>query len=147
MKKIFTLIAATILTVASFAADHRPTVTLRSSQNYQVVIDGRTIFARNGIMDLSGLRRGRHMIQVYQMNRGLGLGGIIFGRTKRLVDVEQFSLRNSDVNIYVDFRGQVRISEERFGRDRRDNDWNDWGRDRDNGHDRDNDHRDRNRNF
>src|SRR6185503_6030736 len=129
--------------VATFAADRRPTVTLRSSQNYQVVIDGRTIFARNGIMDLSGLRRGRHMIQVYQMNRGLGLGGIIFGRTKRLVDVEQFSLRNSDVNIYVDFRGQVRISEERFGRDRRDNDWNDWGRDRDNGHDRDNDHRDR----
>ena len=147
MKKIFTLIAATILTVASFAADHRPTVTLRSSRNYQIVIDGQSIFARNGMVDLSGMRRGRHTIQVYELNRGLGLGGIIFGRTKRLVDVSQFSLRNADVNIYIDFRGQVRISEERFGRDRRDNDWNDWDRDRDYGHDRDNDHRDRNRNL
>jgi hypothetical protein len=146
MKKFFTLIAATVLTVASFAADHRPVVTLQSSRNYQVVIDGQTIFSRNGIMDLSGLRRGSHSIKVFEMNRGIGFGGFSFGRMKRLVDASTFFLGNNDVDINVDFRGRIRIIEDRYGRDQRDHDWNN-GRDRDYGHDRSQDNRDWNRNF
>jgi len=148
MKKIFTLIAATLLTVASFAADHRPVVTLKSRGNYQVVIDGQSFYTRDGIMDLSGIRRGQHSIKVYEMNRGLGFGGFSFGRFKRLVDASFFEVTNCDLNINIDFRGQIRIFEDRFGRDRRNNDWdNDYGHDRGYGHDRSNDNRDWNRNF
>ena len=116
MKKIFTLIAATILTVATFAADHRPSVSLKSRGNYEIVIDGRSYFTRNGVMDLSNIRKGRHSIKVYEVSRVFS-----FLRTKKLVDASTFMLGNRDIDINVDFRGQIRISEERFGRDR----WND----------------------
>jgi len=136
MKKIFTLIAATVLTVATFAADHRPVVTLRSSRNYEIVIDGRSYFSNDGFMDLSNLRRGYHRIQVFEMNRRMGnpfggLGGIILRRGKRLVDESNFELRNRDIDIRIDFRGQIRIAEERNGR-------GGWDNNRD--HDRDYDH-------
>ena len=133
MKKIFTLIAATFLTVATFAADHRPSVSIRSRGNYEVVIDGRSYISRNGMMDLSNLRKGQHSIKVYELSRTF-----MFMKTKRLVDASFFQLRNRDLDIYVDFRGQIRISEDRRDRDRWDNDrdWNN-GRDRDYGHDRD----------
>jgi hypothetical protein len=132
MKKIFTLIAATFLTVAVFAADHRPSVTIKSKGNYEVVIDGRSYFSRNGMLDLSHLRKGQHSIKVYEIGRSF-----MFMKTKRLVDASTFRLKNKDIDILVDFRGQIRISEERFGRDRvidrgyndHDRDWND-GRNR-----------------
>jgi hypothetical protein len=132
MKKIFTLIAATILTVATFAADRRPSVTVKSRGNYEIVIDGRSYFTRNGMLDLSHLRKGQHNVKVYELNRS-----ILFMRSKRLVDASTFQLRNKDIDILVDFRGKIRISEERFGRDR----WIDDG-------DRFDNHRDdRNRRF
>ncbi len=148
MKKIFTLIAATVITVASFAADHGPVVTLKSSRSYQVVIDGQSFFTRHGIMDLSGIRRGQHSIKVFEINRGLGFGGFSFGRFKRLVDASHFEVTNCDLSINIDYRGQIRIFEDRLGRDGRDNDWNNgYSRDRDYGHDRSHDDRDWNRNF
>jgi len=125
MKKIFTLIAATLITVATFAADHRPVVSLKSRGNYEIVIDGRSYFTRNGMMDLTHLRRGPHSIKVFEVSRPF-----MFMRTKRLVDASSFELRNRDLDISVNFRGQIHISEERSGRDR----WND--RDNDYGHDR-----------
>ncbi|TMI74364.1 MAG: hypothetical protein E6H09_05475 [Bacteroidetes bacterium] len=134
MKKIFTLIAATVLTVATFAADRRPSVTLRSSKNYEIVVDGRSYFSNSGFMDLSNLRRGVHSIKVYEMNRRggsplAGFGGLLFGRGKRLVDASSFQLQNRDININIDFRGQIMIQEERNSRDRWDNDRNSHDRD------------------
>ncbi|HET6995981.1 MAG TPA: hypothetical protein VFI06_13405 [Chitinophagaceae bacterium] len=128
MKKIFTLIAATVLTVATFAADRRPSVTLKSSRNYEIVIDGRSYFSNSGIMDLSNMRRGFHSIKVYEVNRRGGsplggLAGVLFGgrTSKRLVDASSFQLQNRDIDIIVDFRGQIRVTEDRYGRDRWDN--------------------------
>ena len=140
MKKIFTLIAATVLTVASFAADRRPVVTLKSSRNYEIVIDGRSYLSNSGIMDLSNIRMGQHTIKVYEVSRGRGIG-LFFGRMKKLVDASTFFLRNKDVDINIDFRGQIRITEDRFGRDHRGSDWdNGYGRDKD-GHYRSEDNR------
>jgi hypothetical protein len=42
MKKIFTLVVASFMTVALFAADRRPSVTLTADKKYEVVIDGRS---------------------------------------------------------------------------------------------------------
>jgi hypothetical protein len=151
MKKIFTLIAATFLTVALFAADRRPVVTLKASRNYEVVIDGRS-YSGSSILNLSNIRSGQHTIKVYEMSRGF-----MYRKAKRLVDASAFQVRNNDVDISIDFRGQIRITEDRFGRDKwndkRDNDRdNDYGRDqrdrhdqdmRDNGHSNDKNDRDK----
>ncbi|MDP4263807.1 MAG: hypothetical protein Q8941_14865 [Bacteroidota bacterium] len=151
MKKIFTLIAASFLTVAVFAADRQPVVTVTAGRNYQVVIDGRNYFSSNSTMSISNLCSGEHSIKVFEISRGF-----IF-RQKRLVSSSCFQLRNNDVDICLDFRGQISISEKRSGWDNgfdRDHDqgWgNGYGRDKDYGRDHDRGHDDnkydRNRHF
>ena len=118
MKKIFTLIAATFLTVAVFAADRRPSVTLKTTRNYEVVIDGRSYSGNGAAMELSLLRAGQHSIKVYEQSRGF-----MFRKAKRLVSASTFQLGRNDIDISVDFRGQIKISEDRF-----DHGWNN-GRD------------------
>lgn len=134
MKKIFTLIAASFLTIASFAADadRRPDVTLRTSGNYEVIIDGKSYFSRNGVMELSNMRGGQHSIKVYQINNRP------FRKIKKLVSASSFTVKNKDVNITVDSRGQISIFEEKSRK--RDNRWddNDW---------KDQDKRDRDRRY
>jgi hypothetical protein len=129
MKKIFTLIAAAFLTVATFAADRKPVVTVKASKNYEIVIDGQSYFSSNNVMNLSNIRFGQHSIKVYEVSRGF-----MFKRAKRLVDASTFQLRNNDVSINIDFRGQINIAEDRFGRDKW-NDKKDNGRNSDYGHD------------
>lgn len=145
MKKIFTLLTGILITLVTLAAD-RPTVTLRSTRNYEIVIDGKSYFSQNGrVMNLSHLRSGRHSVQVYEMNR------YRFRTIRKLVSTSGFRLKNKDIAIVVDPRGNLRIIESKFGKDfdrddRYDND-NDWGRGNDRDHDRDNDGRGRGNRF
>ena len=135
MKKIFTLVAGLMLTVAMFAADRRPTVTVTSAKRYAIVIDGQGYFSNGNTINISSLYNGRHDVKVFKMKRGF------FMNTKRLVASSSFQLRNSDVKIDIDSFGQLQISESRFGRD-----WNDhdYGKRNDDdyrrGNDRDHDH-------
>jgi hypothetical protein len=135
MKKIFTLVAGLMLTVAMFAADRRPTVTVTSAKRYAIVIDGQRYFSNGNTINISSLYNGRHDVKVFKMKRGF------FMNTKRLVASSSFQLRNSDVKIDIDRFGQLQISESRFGRD-----WNDqeFGKRNDDdyrrGNDRDHDH-------
>jgi hypothetical protein len=135
MKKIFTLLTGILITLVTFAAD-RPTVTLRSNKNYEIVIDGKSYFSQYGkVMNLSHLRSGRHSVQVFELDR------YRFRTTRKLVSASGFRLRNKDIAIVVDPRGNLRISESKFGKDfdrndRYDNDHdNDWGRGNDRDHD------------
>lgn len=134
MKKIFTLIAATLFSAAVFAADHKPVVTVKANKNYEIVIDGQSYFSSNSIMNLSDMRYGQHSIKVFEVSRGF-----IFRKGKHLVDASSFQLRGNDVAIYIDFRGQISITESKFDNDR----WNDhadngWGDT--NGHDKKDSH-------
>ena len=145
MKKIFTLLTGILITLVTFAAD-RPTVTLRSTKNYEIVIDGKSYFSQNGkVMNLSNLRSGKHTVQVFEMNR------YMFRTTRKLVSTSGFRLNKKDVVINVDPRGNLRISESKYGKDfdrddRYDND-NDWGRGNDRDNDRGNDGRGRGNRF
>ena len=145
MKKIFTLLTGILITLVTFAAD-RPTVTLRSNKNYEIVIDGKSYFTQYGrVMNLSHLRSGRHSVQVFELNRHM------FRTTRKLVSSSGFRLKNKDIAIVVDPRGNLRITESKFGKDfdrddRYDND-NDWGRGNDRDRDRDNDGRGRGKGF
>ena len=127
MKKFFTLALGLMLTVAMFAADRRPTVTVTSAKRYAIVIDGKQYFTNGNTINISSLFNGRHDVKVYKMKRGF------FMNAKKLVASSNFQLRNSDVKINIDRFGQVQIRESRFGRD-----WNDhdYGK----GNDRDHDH-------
>jgi hypothetical protein len=134
MKKIFTLIAAAFITVASFAADRKPVVTLKASRNYEIIIDGHSYFSSTSMVNLSNIRGGQHSIKVYEVNKSQ------FRKFKKLVSASSFQLKNKDVDISVDARGQIKITEDRFGRDMRngskDNGW-------DNGHGNDRNDRDK----
>ena len=134
-----------LITLVTFAGD-RPTVTLCSNKNYEIVIDGKSYFTQYGrVMNLSHLRSGRHSVQVFELNRHM------FRTTRKLVSSSGFRLKNKDIAIVVDPRGNLRITESKFGKDfdrddRYDND-NDWGRGNDRDRDRDNDGRGRGKGF
>ena len=117
MKKTFTLALGLMLTVAMFAADRRPTVTVTSAKRYAIVIDGKQYFTNGNTMNISSLFNGRHNVKVYKMKRGF------FMNTKTLVASSNFQLRNNDVKIDIDRYGQLQISESRFGRDWDDHDY------------------------
>ena len=122
MKKIFTMCLGLVLAAAVFAADKRPDVTIISAKKYEIVVDGRTYFSQNKMINIDNLRNGRHTIQVFEMNKGFS----IFKR-KQLVASKTFRLRNNDVRISIDRYGHLTIREDRFGRDNRyDNDKRGW---------------------
>lgn len=115
-----------------FAADRKPDVTIVTMKKYEIVIDGKTYFNYNKMMEIENLRNGRHSIQVFEMNRGFS----IFKR-KQLVASRSFMLRNNDVKITIDRFGQLSITEDKFGRDDKyGNNQRDWeGHDDQKGHD------------
>ena len=112
MKTILTLAAGLLLTLSTFAADHNPTVTIKSRSNYMIVVDGRN-FQNDNTIRLD-MRRGMHTISVYERGRGF------FGRM-RLVSTKNFFVRNNDLRIVVGYDGYVYIDER--GYDRRDRGW------------------------
>jgi len=114
MKKIFTLALGLILTVAMFAADRRPTVTVIAPKRFEIVIDGHRYLGNYGnTMSISNLFNGRHDIKVYESRPGLF-------RSKKLVAASAFQLRGRDLQIDVDRFGHLQVNESRSGRD-----WND----------------------
>lgn len=106
MKKISTLVIASLFTVAAMAADRRPSVTIQSGKNYEIVIDGRSYFGNSiGSLNIANLRDGYHTVKVYDTRKAF------FIKTKRLVSSSSFMLRNNDINICVDLFGKVQINE------------------------------------
>lgn len=109
MKKIFTLVVASFMTVALFAADRKPSVTLTADKKYEVVIDGRSYASAIGnTMDISLFNtNGRHTVKVYQLKNGL------FSKQKKLVSSTTFELSRNSLDIAVDRNGHISIREER----------------------------------
>ena len=105
MKKIFTLALATMMTVALFAADHRPSVTLTTAKRYEVVIDGTSYASGMGnMMNVNLLNRKQHTVKVYELRGGL------FSKQKRLVSATTFSTNGrKDIAINVNRIGQITV--------------------------------------
>ena len=139
MKKIFTLALSSLFVVAAMAADRRPTVTIQSSRNYQIVIDGKSYSTSfGGAMTVPYLSQGYHTIKVYS---SMGGRTFFFGRRQKMLDASSFVLRNNDIAIKIDMFGNIQVKELKGwdrddhdrGRNDRDKDWNqnDRGRDHD----------------
>jgi hypothetical protein len=109
MKKIFTLPIATLMTVALFAADRRPSVTLTTAKRYEVVIDGTSYASGMGnMMNVNLLNRAQHTIKVYELKSGL------FSKQKRLVSTTKFTSNGrSDIAINVNKIGQITIKQDK----------------------------------
>jgi hypothetical protein len=119
MKKIFTLVFASLFTVVAMAADRRPSVTVQSSKSYEIVIDGKSYFSSFGSMSIPYLSQGSHTVKVYATSMGRGS---FFKKNKRMLDASSFVLRNNDITINVDMFGNIQVNESR-GWDRNDNNW------------------------
>lgn len=125
MKKIFTLIAASLLTMATFAADRKPSVTVQTSKKYEIVIDGRSYFSNNAAtISLADLRSGNHTVIVYDAGRGF------FQKNKRVISSSTFILRGNDINICVDQFGRVQMNESRMMQSKDAQNWNKKGKDK-----------------
>lgn len=127
-----------VLTAVVFAADRKPDVTIISMKKYEIVIDGRTYFSNNRMINIENLHNGRHTIKVYEMNSSR----FSMFKRKQLVASKSFRLRKNDVKITIDRFGHLTIKEDRFGReDKYGKDQRDWDNNR-NKDQRDRDDRD-----
>ena len=147
MKKVFTVVLASMVTLLSVAADNPRDGRLRvsnfSRQDIFIVIDGRVIDDRDNHTMIGGLRPGYHNVKVYRKEyRGRRNGGL-FGRGGRhtlLYNSSVFVNPQSEVSLVIDRGGQVYVDRQR-GRGGRDRDWDGDGR---RGRDRDYDRHDGN---
>ena len=106
MKKLFTL-AFGLFTFVLFAAGREPSVTLTTSNNHEVWIDGKNYFSQNSgnTVNIPNMQTGRHTIEVYQVTNK------IFRKDRTLVTRSTFDLRDRDLIINVDNNGRLDIQE------------------------------------
>lgn len=128
MKKVSLLILSSLFAFALSATGRQPLVTINTSNDYEVKIDGRTYYGNNTIPNLS---QGTHAVEVYHVKKQL------LGKRRTLVSSSSFQVRDNDISIFVDNNGQLRINNqgnnmERRDRGRNDNDGNNRTGDRDN---------------
>lgn len=120
MKRIFTLFTMLFITLALFAADHRPIVMVNSSKNYKIVIDGRSYYSSDRNIKLNNLHKGYHTIKVFEMRR------IGYNQREKLVGSTTFKLNRKNVIINIGRYGDIYIRETRNNRHfDNDRDWDD----------------------
>lgn len=135
MKKIFTFLAAALVTVTSFAAG-RPTgrITINDMSKRQLIIevDGRRYTDNNRAIVLDKLQPGNHTVQVFSRQRYTDWRGIFDrnGRKQVIYNSTVFVKPGTHILISIDRNGRVDVDEQRI-RDNRREDWYD----RDNGRD------------
>ena len=110
MKTIFTLIAFISISSVAFAGEKHPSVTVTSTGEYKIVIDGKQ-FDKEKKIALTDLKKGIHYIDVWKKKKGL------FGSKHKLVSSKQFELGNKDLDIDVNFSGYITIGKQGKGWD------------------------------
>lgn len=159
MKKIFTLLAAALVTLTSFAdrRDGMMTITQLGRNDVVVEVDGRRFNDREIL--IRDLEPGRHSVSIYTFDRQNGWKGI-FGRQVRkeyLFNSAMIVKPRQHIDIVINRFGKVVVDyngeyNDKYGKDDRwghDRDWDrDRNRDRDDDYDkrRDHDYDDRNGN-
>jgi len=110
MKTILTLITFISISSVAFAGEKHPSVTVTSTGEYKIVIDGKQ-FNNEKKVSLTDLNKGIHYIDVWKKKKGL------FGSRYQLVSSKQFELENKDLDIDVNFSGYINIGKQGKGWD------------------------------
>lgn len=117
MKKIFTLTFGLFLVGFLIAAGRGPNVTLNTSSDFEVSIDGKNYFSKNSTntVNIPNMQTGRHTIEVYEIRKKL------FGKDRKLVSSSYFDVRDRDISINVNQYGQIDVRETGYSLDPQDN--------------------------
>jgi hypothetical protein len=110
MKTIFTLVAFSLISSLAFAGEKHPSVTVSSTGEYVIVVDGKR-FDNEKRISLAGLQKGKHYIDVFKKRKGL------FGSKYKLISSKEFELGNKDLLIDVNFSGYITIGKQEKGWD------------------------------
>lgn len=110
MKTILTLISFITISSAAFAGGKNPSVTVTSTGEYTIVVDGKR-FNNEKKISLTDLKKGTHYIDVWKKKKGL------FGGKLKLVSSKQFELTKNDLHIDVNFSGYITIGDQVKGWD------------------------------
>ena len=110
MKTILTLITFISISSVALAGEKHPSVTVTSTGEYKIVIDGRQ-FNNERKVALTDLQKGIHYIDVWKKKKGL------FGSKYKLVSSKQFELTSKDLDIDVNFSGYITIGKQGKGWD------------------------------
>jgi hypothetical protein len=127
MKTIFTLVLASLFTVAAMAADRGPTVSIKNFTRYKVIIDGRMM--RNDFDNFYEIRNmsfGRHTVTVVEARNGF-----FFGKRSRVISRTDFRVDGNDRRILINVGrfGDVHIMKDEFNDGRGKRGFNNWNRD------------------
>lgn len=138
MKTVFTLLFATIISSAAFAADEgRLSITVAVQRDAVVYVDGRSYQPDDNAIVIDNIRSGNHSIKVYRKTNNRNGNGRNNNRNNQREELLYSS------TVYVRPSYHVDIMVNRFGKalvdervlNNRDDDWgrdDNWGRDRDN---------------
>lgn len=110
MKTILTLITFISISSVAVAEKKDPLVTVTSTGEYKIVIDGKQ-FDNEKKISLTDLKKGTHYIDVWKRKKRL------FGSKYKLVSSKQFELGNKDLAIDVNFSGYITIGKQGKGWD------------------------------
>lgn len=116
MKKIFTLLAAALVTITSFAAA-RPTgkITINDMSKRQLIIevDGRRYSDNNRGIVIDKLEPGNHSIQIFSQQRYSDWRGIFDrnGRKQVIYNSTLYVKPRTHVMIFIDRNGRVQVEE------------------------------------
>ena len=110
MKTILALILFVAVSSVAFAGKKDPSVTVTSTGEYTIVVDGKR-FNNEKKISLTDLKKGTHYIDVWKKKKGL------FGGKLKLVSSKQFELAKDDLHIDVNFSGYISIGNQEKGWD------------------------------
>ena len=110
MKTLLTLLTFSFFTSIAFAKEKHPSVTITSTGDYIIIVDGKR-FDNHKKIALDDLQKGKHYIDVFKKKKGL------FGSKYKLVSSKKFELENKDMNIDVNQSGYITIGKEGKGWD------------------------------
>lgn len=120
MKKIFTLLLSSLLSLSLFAFDgNRLTIaTVSNGMNLSIEVDGRRFKMQDNGITLGNLAEGNHHIRIYREKKRSG-NGVGFGQNKRqevIYASSVFLKRGFHTDITVSRFGKVMVDERRIDR-------------------------------
>jgi hypothetical protein len=136
MKNIFTLLLATV-SVSAFAYDGgKLTITVPSSKNIQVYVDGRA-YQENGSNSfvLNNIQAGNHSIAIYRSNgnaydnrnKGRNSRGKKYGQRDVVYNSNIYVRPSYHVDVMINRFGKALVDERMISNNRSDDDWYDDG--------------------
>ena len=105
MKKIFTLITISFISVFALGAEKKPDVKVTSTGEYLIIVDGKQYKNEKKII-LKDMEKGIHYIDVFKKKKGL------FGSKYKLVSSKQFEIEKKDLEIDVNASGYIKIGKD-----------------------------------